>query len=423
MSNIINEEINKVLYLFGYKPGRVISEQVIPDELDEARGKKVDVKSETQRIFDEIKDRVMANNEIMWSDFETLHKKDKDKTLINSLAPYYSSKLKMYDGLSQEEKNDKFREIMSRAGELGDVPLQDVIFINKNYPKSVDELKSLFSFKNPFVNITKTDRIAGIINTAKKTGEITHTDYQFLRNNKPSVLDQIKPFISKQMGRKKYMTDDILLDKLIEIESRIKSEKDIRRRDYVYLTKNAPDILEDLKPYWVKTVKLRNLPEKELNQRYEDIIETCKRIKDIYASDYAFLKQRNPELLEDLRVYWGKYTPKPKPAIPEPVIEPEVTNVGMGTRGRKPLTPQQIKDRIEKIKNDFSETGKLENKDYQFLFKYGGDVLKTMVRPKKTKSKLGFELNPEEIEYEPMGKLGDYWSSTSTGDYDYKYEN
>ena len=52
MSNIINEEINKMMYLFGYKPGRVISEQVMPDELDEARGKKVDIQSETQRIFE-----------------------------------------------------------------------------------------------------------------------------------------------------------------------------------------------------------------------------------------------------------------------------------------------------------------------------------------------------------------------------------
>jgi hypothetical protein len=296
------------------------------------------------------------------------------------------------------------------------------MFISKNYKKSIDELKSLFTFENPFVNVTKTDRISDIINKTKKTREISHTDYQFLRNNKPTVLDQLKPFISKELGRKKYMTDDILLDKLIEIEDRVKTEKDIRRRDYVYLTKNAPDILQELKPYWGKTVKLRNLPEKELNQRYEDIIETCKRIKDIYASDYAFLKQRNPELLEDLRVYWGKYTPKPKPVVPEPVIEPEIPNVGVGVRGRRPLTPEQIKNRIEVIKNKFSESGKLENKDYQFLFKYGGDVLKTMVRPKKTKSKMGFELNPEEIEYEPMGKLGDYWSSSSTGNYDYNYE-
>jgi len=422
MSNIINEEINKMLYLFGYKAGRVISEQESEFELDEARGKKVDVKSETQRIFDEIKNRVLKNNEIMWSDFETLYKKDIDKALINSLAPYYNSKLTIYNDLSQVEKDEKFREIMSRASEVGDAPLQDVMFISKNYKNSIDELKSFFTFQNPFVNVTKNDRISDIINKTKKTREISHTDYQFLRNNKPTVLDQLKPFISKELGRKKYMTDDILLDKLIEIEDRVKTEKDIRRRDYVYLTKNAPDILQELKPYWGKTVKLRNLPEKELNQRYEDIVETCKRIKDIYASDYAFLKQRNPELLEDLRVYWGKYTPKPKPVIPEPIIEPEIVSTGIGVRGRKPLTPEQIQKRIEDIKTKFSENSKLDNKDYQFLFKNDPELLKTMVRPKKRKLKMDFDLNPEEIDYEPMGKLGDYWSSSSTGDYDYKYE-
>jgi hypothetical protein len=92
------------------------------------------------------------------------------------------------------------------------------MFISKNYKKSIDELKSLFTFENPFVNVTKTDRISDIINKTKKTREISHTDYQFLRNNKPTVLDQLKPFISKELGRKKYMTDDILLDKLIELE-------------------------------------------------------------------------------------------------------------------------------------------------------------------------------------------------------------
>jgi len=78
MSNIINEEISKMLYLFGYKAGRVISEQEIPDELDEAgRPKKVNTIQETQKIKDQIKDRVIKNNEIMFSDFETLLKKDK----------------------------------------------------------------------------------------------------------------------------------------------------------------------------------------------------------------------------------------------------------------------------------------------------------------------------------------------------------
>ena len=422
MSNIINEEINKMLYLFGYKKGVVISEQE-NTELDEARSKQVDVKKETSRIFGEIKDRVMSNNEIMWSDYQTLYNKDKDRKLMNSLAPYYSSKLKMYDGLSPDKRNETFTNILSKAEETGDVPLQDVMFVSKYFGNKINELKSLLSFENPFVNVTKTDRITNIINIAKRTGEINHTDYQFLRNNKPSALDQIRPFISKQMGRKKYMTDDILLDKLIEIETRIKSEKDIRRRDYGYLTKNAPDILEDLKPYWGKTVKLRNLPEDELNKRYEDIIETCKRINDIYASDYAFLKLRNPELLEDLRVYWAKNIRRPKPVIPEPVIEPEVVNTGIGSRGRKPITPEQIKTRIELIKTKFSDSNKLDNKDYQFLFKYDPEILKTMVRGRKRKLKMNFELNPDEIEYEPIGKLSDYWSSTSTGDEEYDFSN
>lgn len=420
MSNIINEEINKMLYLFGYQRGVVISEQIESDELEEARTKSVDVKQESSKIFDEIKQRVIDNNEIMWGDYSILFKKN--PTLLKSLEKYYSSKLTMYDRLSSDEKIEKYNEIMSNAEEIGDLPFQDVLFVSKYFRDSINQLKSLLSINNPFSSFTKEDRAKQILDTAIKTGVVSHKDYQYLRNNKPSVLDQIKPYIAKKMGRKKYMTDDILLDKLIEIEDRIKSEKDIRRRDYVYLSYKAPDLLQELKPYWGKSVKLRNLPEEELNKRYNDIIETSKKIKDIYASDYAFLKLRNPELLEQLRVYWGKYTPKPKPVVPEPIVAPEpiITPSTPGVRGRKPLTDEQIKNRIEEIKNKFSETGKLDNKDYQFLFKYGKEDLKTMVRYKKPKTNV--DLSPEETEYEPVGKLSDYWTSSSTGNYDVNYE-
>jgi hypothetical protein len=412
-----------MLYLFGYKRGVVISEQIESDELDEARTKNVDVKQESSRIFDEIRQRVIDNNEIMWGDYSILYKKN--PSLLKSLEKYYFPKLKMYSGLSADEKNDKFNQIMLDAKENGDIPFQDVVFVSTYFNNSLDELKSLLNINNPFSRFSKEDRAKQILDTAIKTGNISHTDYQYLRNNKPTVLQQIKPYIAKQMGRKKYMTDDILLDKLIEIENRIKSENDIRRRDYVYLNKNAPDILQELKPYWGKKIKLRNLPEDELNKRYEDIIENCKKINDIYASDYAFLKQRNPELLEQLRVYWGRYTPKPKPVVPEPVIEPTLVNepIIRGVRGRRPLTPEQIKKRIDDIKNKFYETGKLENKDYQFLFNNDKETLKTMVRPRKPKVDTSLEVKPEEDNYEPMSKLSDYWTTSTTGDYDVNYNS
>ena len=426
MSNIINEEINKMLYLFGYKPGKVLSEQTIPKEIDEARSKAVDVKKETSRIFNEIKDRVIDNNEIMWSDFETLHKKDKDKTLINSLSPYYRDKLKMYDGLSPKDRDNTFNTIMSKAEENGDVPLQDVMFVSKYYQDNVDDLKSLFTFDNPFSNVTKEDKILTIVNNAKKTREISHKNYQFLRNNKPSALEQIKPFISKQIGRKKYMTDDILLDRLIEIEDRIKTEKDIRRRDYSYLLKNAPELLEELKPYWGKNVKQRNLPEDELNKRYDTIIETCKRIKDIYASDFAFLTRRNPELLEKLRVYWGRYTAKPKSVVPEPVIEPEPTTDDT-TIGRKRGRPR--KDITEPVIEPEPTT------DDTTIGRKRGRPRKDITEPVVSTMKMGsIDRKQDELsqmsgrgsepkpEYEKMGKLSDYWSSpSSTLDFDSKY--
>jgi len=45
------------------------------------------------------------------------------------------------------------------------------------------------------------------------------------------------------------------------------------------------------------------------------------------------------------------------------------------------------------------------------------DRAKRERRPKDVKTK------PEEPKYEPMGKLSDYWTTSSTLDYDYKYNN
>ena len=97
--------------------------------------------------------------------------------------------------------------------------------------------------------------------------------------------------------------------------------------------------------------------------------------------------------------------------------------VNRGVRGRRPSTPEQIKNRIEDIKSKFSENNKLDDKDYQFLYKNDPELLKTIVRPKKRKPKMDFKLNPEEIDYEPMGKLGDYWTTSTTGDYDVNYNS
>lgn len=425
MSNIINEEINKMLYLFGYKAGRVISEQDSEFELDEDRGrpKNVNAIEEIQKIKDQIKDRVIKNDEIMFSEFETLLKKD--KPFLDSLQPYYSKGLSTYDNVSPQDYNTIYNQIIEKVKQQGDATFQDAVFINKHFPNKYDEFKTLLRYNSPFVNVSIEEKVESIFKKAQRTKELSKEDRVYLTNHKPSVLGQLKPIVDKERGRKKYMTDDILLNKLIEIEERVNEENDIRLRDYVYLTKYSPDVLADLKPIWGKKRGVKRLTDDELQKRYKEIEEVCKRIGDIYYSDYSYLKNKNPQLLEDLRVYWGKYTPKPKPVIPEPVIEPEpeVSNTGIGTRGRKPITPQQIKDRIEVIKNKFLELGKLENKDYQFLFKYGGDVLKTMVRPKKSKLKMDYELNPEEPQYEPMGKLSDYWSSTSTGNNNYKYEN
>lgn len=425
MSDILNEEIKRLYFLFGYKPGRVISEQNSEFELDEDRGrpKKVNTRQEIQKIKDQIKDKVMKNNEIMFSDFETLLKKD--KPFLDSLQPYYSKGLLTYKNVSPQDYEKVYNQIVEKAKQQGDITLQDGAFVSKHFPNKYDDLKSLLTYDSPFVGVSVDEKVESIFRKAQRTKELSKEERVYLTNHKPAVLQQLKPIVDKERGRKKYMTDDILLNRLIEIEDRVKQENDIRQRDYIYLSKNAPDVLEDLKPIWGKKRGAKRMSDEELQNRYKEIEETCKRIGDIYFSDYAFLKNKNPELLEDLRVYWGKYTRKPKPEIPEPVVEPEPEPVNLtpGVRGRKPLTPEQINKRIEDIKSKYEVDKKLESKDYQFLMKYDPELLKTMVRPRKPKPGIDFEVSPEEIEYEPVGKLSDYWTSSSTGDFDYKYNN
>jgi hypothetical protein len=433
MSNIINEEINKMLYLFGYKPGVVISEQTIPNELDEVgRPKNVNAREETKKIKDQIKDSVIKNNEIMFSEFETLLKKD--KPFLDSLLPYYSKGFSTYKNVSPEEYDNIYNNIVGKATQIGDVPFQDAAFISKRFPNKYDDFKTLLTYDSPFINVSMEDKVDSIFKKAQRIKKLSKEERVYLTKHKPSVLRQLKPIVDKESGRKKYMTDDILLNKLIEIEDRVKEENEIRFSDYVYLNKNAPDILADLKPIWGKKRGGERLTDDGLKKRYKEIEEVCKRIGDIYYSDYSFLQRKNPQLLEDLRVYWGKYTKKPKPVtpepivepepvIPEPIIEPEVSNTGIGSRGVRPPTPEQIKYRVNNIKTKLSNNNKLESKDYQFLAKYDPETLKTMVRPKKSKLKMDFDSGPEEPQYQPMGKLSDYWTTSSTLDYDYKYNN
>ena len=415
MSNIINEEINKMLYLFGYKAGVVISEQESEFELDEDRGrpKNVNTREEIQKIKGQIKDRVIKNNEIMFSEFETLLKKD--KPFLDSLQPYYSKGLSTYKNVSPEDYDKIYNNIIEKVKRQGDTTLQDGVFISKHFPNEYDDFKTLLTYDSPFVNVSVDEKVESIFKKAQRTKELSKDNRVYLTNHKPSVLNQLKPIVDKERGRKKYMTDDILLNKLIEIEERVNKENNIRFSDYIYLTKNSPDVLADLKPIWGKKRGGEQLTGDELQKRYKEIEEICKRIGDIYMSDYSFLQRKNPQLLEDLRVYWGKYGKKPKPVTPEPVIEPEpeVSNTGIGRKRGRPR--KDMTEPVIEPKPEVSNTG---------IGRRRGRPRKDTTEPKPEYEKINFELNPEKIDYEPMGKLSDYWSSpSSTGDYKYKYEN
>jgi hypothetical protein len=88
MKNNINEEINRTLFLFGYKPGKVISEQVHP-ELDESRRYK--------RKYEDDEIRQVASN------YKTVPEFKKENPKLYSAA----ENRKMLDDLFPDRKKHK----------------------------------------------------------------------------------------------------------------------------------------------------------------------------------------------------------------------------------------------------------------------------------------------------------------------------
>jgi hypothetical protein len=455
MSNIVNEEINRMLYLFGYKPGVVISEQTISNELDEAgRPRKINVDEESDKIFDDIFNRVMKGGTLMFNEFYSIFQKYKNSEKLQKLLYNYSDRLKIYNNLSDEERNNLKNKIFKNVELTGDAPYEDSSFISRKYTNEYDNLKKLFSYESPFSRLSKKEKTQNYYNKAVMTKKLTDEERRYLSVNAKHLLRDLydKKIIEKPKVGKMSADENENFEKLLDLFDVIKSQNNITMSQSTqlnHLKQKLSKFLNDNDYTEVETIRKNSsrIPGKRMSsQEKEDEYEKIKNFvienRDIWLRDYYFLKNNNEDLFNELKVYWSKYSPKQKTVIPEPVIEPEIVstgigrkrgrprkdmsepeipNMGVGVRGRRPLTPEQIKNRIEIIKNKFSETNKLDDKDYQFLYKYGGDVLKTMVRPKKTKSKTDFELNPEEIEYEPIGKLSDYWTTSSTLDYDYNY--
>jgi hypothetical protein len=128
MSNIINEEINRVLYLFGYKPGRVISEQEHP-ELDETRGYK--------RKYEDDEIRQVASN------YKTVAEFKKENPKLSNAA----INRKMLDDLFPDRKKHKKLtddEIRQAASNYKTVPefeeKSPIIFSTARNKKMLDDL-------------------------------------------------------------------------------------------------------------------------------------------------------------------------------------------------------------------------------------------------------------------------------------------
>ena len=441
MANIINEEMNKMLYLFGYKRGLVISEQTIQDELDEAGRPKKDVIGESNKIFDRIYQNMIENGVLMFNDYFAISKKYKNTEKLKTLLARYADKLKKYDNLTGEEKNRLKDKIFQKAESDGDVPYEDSNFILKFYKDKYDYLKTLFSYENPFNAISKKEKEQNLYNKVVMTKKITNDERRYLSLNADYLLNDLynKGIIEKPKTGKMSADENQNFEKLINLFNIIKSQNNItvsQNSKLSVLRRKLKGVLDDNYYSEINVIRnntsrrpgLRITPQEKENE-YKRITDFVINNKDIWVSDYNFLKNSNEELFNKLKDYWSKYTPKPKPVVPEPVVvpvpEPPLVNepVNRGVRGRRPSTPEQIKNRIEDIKSKFSENNKLDDKDYQFLYKNDPELLKTIVRPKKRKPKMDFKLNPEEIDYEPMGKLGDYWTTSTTGDYDVNYNS
>jgi len=461
MSNIINEELNRILYLFGYKPGKVISEQTMTDELDEAgkgRPKKINIEAESEKIFKNIIDKVKKTGNITFNEIYAISQKFKNTDEYKDLMVSLRDKLKKFDNLSPEDKDRLKDRIFQKVESTGDCLYEESSFISKFYNKEYDYLKTLFSYENPFSELSVKEKVQNYYKKAEMTGKLTDEEKRYLSLNARYLLDKLynKGIIQKSKVGKMSADENQYFEQLLNLVDIIKSQNNItmsQNSKFNVLKRKLSDILGD--DYFKdvdlirdkssrKTKKIYSPEEKKIE--YDKIKDFVMSNNDIWLSDYYFLKNSNPSLFQELQKYWSKIERKPKPTVTEPetptdvmsvkrkvgrprknivepMVEPEpIITKQLGSRGVKPPTPEQIQKRIDFIKKQFSDTKKLENKNYQFLMKYDPELLKTMVRPRKPKQKMSFELEPEEIEFEPMGKLSDYWSSSSTGDYNYKYE-
>lgn len=461
MSNIINEELNRILYLFGYKPGKVISEQTMTDELDEAgkgRPKKINIEAEAEKIFKNIIDKVKKTGNITFNEIYAISQKFKNTDEYKDLMVSLRDKLKKFDNLSPEDKDRLKDRIFQKVESTGDCLYEESSFISKFYNKEYDYLKTLFSYENPFSELSVKEKVQNYYKKAEMTGKLTDEEKRYLSLNARYLLDKLynKGIIQKSKVGKMSADENQYFEQLLNLVDIIKSQNNItmsQNSKFNVLKRKLSDILGD--DYFKdvdlirdkssrKTKKIYSPEEKKIE--YDKIKDFVMSNNDIWLSDYYFLKNSNPSLFQELQKYWSKIERKPKPTVTEPetptdvmsvkrkvgrprknivepMVEPEpIITKQLGSRGVKPPTPEQIQKRIDFIKKQFSDTKKLENKNYQFLMKYDPELLKTMVRPRKPKQKMSFELEPEEIEFEPMGKLSDYWSSSSTGDYNYKYE-
>jgi hypothetical protein len=230
MKNNINEEINRTLFLFGYKPGKVISEQVHP-ELDEVRGAK------PKYTDDEI--RQIASN------YKTVPEFKKENPKLFNIV----HNRKMFDDLFPDRKkhkkltDDEVRIEASKHKTVKDFQKKSpTIFSTARNRKMLDDLfpdRQIGQGRTPKYSEDYIRREASKYKTDKDFMDKNYQVYQIAYKRK--MIDDLYPDRKKNT----FYTDD---DIRIEASKYTSVPEFSKKSPKIFRAANSRKMLDDLFP-------------------------------------------------------------------------------------------------------------------------------------------------------------------------------
>jgi hypothetical protein len=309
MKNSINEEINRTLFLFGYKPGKVISEQEHP-ELDESRGRKPkytdDVIKQIASKYKTVKDFREKNRPI----YDIAYKRKMLDDLFPDRQLGAGAPLKRTDDEVRREASKynserDFRENNRNAWQIA------------NNRKMLDDLfpdRKTGGGRDIKYTDDEIRREASKYKTVPDFQENSPTIFSTARNRK--MLDDLFPDRQIGSGRVlKYSDNDIRREAL-----KYKTDKDFKEENYkVYQIAYKRKMIDDLYPNRKKNIPFNDDEVRREASKY--LTDKDFKENNFNMWQKAYNKKMLDDLFPDRKTVRGrpKLTKKPEEIQNEPM--------------------------------------------------------------------------------------------------------